>query len=894
MLLKSFFQVCELHFQSGDIKNETSHYDKKTGNLLTAKLKHPSLREDAIPRILPNCPAYLSSTVPIRESPDSKRIRQENSALKSALAQSIADEIANKKKREFDNIDDLEGKLHFLDTQYWSIIRQQGSLLICRVLKLPFPKISVSLLIEPDCSVHVFCSDVKMRSIGDYKIPSHINDINLLEDLLVKIRNLDIQEYDSQQKTVTAILRLIISFLALLQDQSYEYFPALKFIQEQLHLMTLKKFVYSTEMMIFSSLLSNCSPCGYRMLRDSKNLILPSYSTIRRLTLSMNMNPVVEQHKTNFLMYIRNKFRLISQKDITVSLLVDEIHLKPYFDYKGGNVVGLAYNGSDAATSAFAFMLSSVCSKFKDVVHVMPTKCIKAEALFDVIKKIIVGLEDIGFKVISVITDNNAINKKAMSFFSNPPKLSVVYMHPVKSSRPLFFLFDSVHLLKCIRNNWLNQKDSNKYMMFPKFCKNGNHDSQNISKAPFTTLQKLHSLESHSLLKYAYKLTAKALSPSSLERQNVTFVLQIFNEYLIQALLSLGAQECLPNFDEVAEYIDIFHTWWTIVNVKTPFKGHRFNNKRAYPLTNDLSDENYVFLNVFCDWLECWNSIPGNIGKLTKETYTALHHTTHAMIELTNYCIEELKMQYILPGKFQTDDLEARFGQYRQLSGGQYNISVRQVFECEKKIRMMSYLQLCKSFDTKFFLEEPNWDEMAGQQGLNIYKFDVDVSDKDIKECKKVIPIIYYLAGYCCYAVFKKNKCTSCKALITGAGSEIPEINSYFQGINRGSLLQPNDITANFILYNYVVINKLTKDASFLRVENHRKIAMHITLDILAESDFLFHIDTCDEGHNMEKIEKMLLWSSTNSLLNNFCNKENDSITNKKTLNKRRKLQIFS
>ena len=37
---------------------------------------------------------------------------------------------------------------------------------------------------------------------------------------------------------------------------------------------------------------------------------------------------------------------------------------------------------------------------------------------------------------------------------------------------------------------------------------------------------------------------------------------------------------------------------------------------------------------------------------------------------------------------------------------------------------------------------------------------------------------------------------------------EIPEINSYFQGINRGCLLYPNDITANFVLYNYVVVDK--------------------------------------------------------------------------------------
>ena len=43
---------------------------------------------------------------------------------------------------------------------------------------------------------------------------------------------------------------------------------------------------------------------------------------------------------------------------------------------------------------------------------------------------------------------------------------------------------------------------------------------------------------------------------------------------------------------------------------------------------------------------------------------------------------------------------------------------------------------------------------------------------------------------------FKKNKCNSWKDLISGRDSveEIPEINSYFQEINRGSLLYPNDV----------------------------------------------------------------------------------------------------
>ena len=74
------------------------------------------------------------------------------------------------------------------------------------------------------------------------------------------------------------------------------------------------------------------------------------------------MNPLIEQHDNNFLMYIKNKFKFLVQGDTTVSLRVDEIHLKPYFDYKGGNIVGLSGNSNEAATSAFVFILSRVFS----------------------------------------------------------------------------------------------------------------------------------------------------------------------------------------------------------------------------------------------------------------------------------------------------------------------------------------------------------------------------------------------------------------------------------------------------------------------------------------------------------------------------------------------------
>ena len=41
-------------------------------------------------------------------------------------------------------------------------------------------------------------------------------------------------------------------------------------------------------------------------------------------------------------------------------------------------------------------------------------------------------------------------------------------MNPVKPSQNIFILFDTVHLLKCVRNNWLNlRNDKKKHLFFP-------------------------------------------------------------------------------------------------------------------------------------------------------------------------------------------------------------------------------------------------------------------------------------------------------------------------------------------------------------------------------------------------------------------------------------------
>ena len=312
------------------------------------------------------------------------------------------------------------------------------------------------------------------------------------------------------------------------------------------------------------------------------------------------------------------------------------------------------------------------------------------------ISKTIVGLKTIGFRVISVITDNNSINSKAMSFFSSPPKKSIVYQHPSDQCRPLFFILDTVHLLKCIRNNWLNQKTSGKCIVYPNFdfCGMSTTNTSESAYACFESLRHLYSLEAEKHLKFGYKLSIKALHPSNLERQNVRLVLQIFNEFVAQALLQLGNAHDILHYQDTSAFISLILSWWEVVNAKTPRKGYRLNNKYQQPLTASDENDPKVFLWHFSDWLSKWNNVKNNCGKLTKETFGALMHTTHALLEIAEYCFNELGAKYILLGKFQTYSLESRFGQYRQLAGGKYDVSLRQVYECEKKIRLLTVLKL--------------------------------------------------------------------------------------------------------------------------------------------------------------------------------------------------------
>jgi len=114
-----------------------------------------------------------------------------------------------------------------------------------------------------------------------------------------------------------------------------------------------------------------------------------------------------------------------------------------------------------------------------------------------------------------------------------------------------------------------------------------------------------------------------------------------------------------------------------------------------------LSDHKLYWRRSFHDWLTAWDSqqINQRQGVLSRETMFSLKHTIITMCHLCEYLFtvpvcNGQPMKFVLLGKFQTDNLEFRFGQYRQMSGTNYIVSVSQVMESEKKLKILSIMKV--------------------------------------------------------------------------------------------------------------------------------------------------------------------------------------------------------
>jgi hypothetical protein len=196
-------------------------------------------------------------------------------------------------------------------------------------------------------------------------------------------------------------------------------------------------------------------------------------------------------------------------------------------------------------------------------------------------------LTKVGFRVISLICDNYRMNRTNTSIKEKLPCFIQNFSDP---QQQIYLLFDTVHLLKALRNNWLNQKNKERSLVFCHF-----DNSQLILFANLSDLEKIHSAESNNIIKSAPALSKKVLNPSSLERQNVQLAVRLFDEKNIEALNQSYNE--MKNVG-TAEFLKTILHWWRIVNVRSPKSGYHQRDSFRDPI-REPNDKNIQFLLKF-------------------------------------------------------------------------------------------------------------------------------------------------------------------------------------------------------------------------------------------------------------------------------------------------------
>lgn len=407
------------------------------------------------------------------------------------------------------------------------------------------------------------------------------------------------------------------------------------------------------------------------------------------------------------------------------------------------------------------------------MISVIPVHKLTASFQYDVVLDAARKVEGAGGVVLGSITDNHKINQQYCTMFSRPTYCPASATHPLDQNRVWHLLFDSVHLLKCIRNNWISEK-----------CQTLSLDQRCVGS--FQDVIDLYNKEKESILKTS-PLTQAAVKPSKLQLQNVQHVLKVFNEKVVAALKLQGCKD-------TAAFIDIILQWWNVMNVSSKGQHIRLNDPNRQPQTKESSNLKY-FLDIF----EHCESGHGSSRKqcFTHDTRKALIQTMYGMIALCTHLLSS-GFEYVLLREIQSDRIEGEFGVYRQSTGANAFMTAGNVINASKK-RLARYA--AGYLETLNFSNEKVTNHTCVENAFSIddarvqetiYSREADLSANELASCA-------YVAGWL------EQKCT------LEYDDEDPlvdsEISSFITEVSRGQLCIPHESTFEIVQQGLCFMN---------------------------------------------------------------------------------------
>ena len=516
----------------------------------------------------------------------------------------------------------------------------------------------------------------------------------------------------------------------------------IKFLTRQLQLLVSHRFTVAD----YCFSVEHYPSCRYEQMREY--LVLPHQRRIREIISNTDMQRVLKD------LFVK----LTNPQQRFCFFLVDEVKIRPSTAYSGGVLNGMARNDpSSKASSVLAIMAKFLHGGPSVMLKVVPVHKLTAEYQFCLVKETTGMVEAAGGLVIGSITDNHKINQKYCTLFNRKSLCEAV--HPLNNERPWFLLFDTVHLLKCIRNNWISE--SSKMISF---------DGESV--ASFSDVQALYEEEKNNILK-ATRLTSTSVYPNRLQLQNVQHVLRVFNEKVVASLK-------IKNQLKTAAFINQVLQWWKLVNVKSKGEAKRFNDPaRQVQQPTSVSIQQYT---------ELFQRVESGHGKtrvkcLTHDTKKALVQTMQGLCAVCTYLFDA-GFQYVLLGSIQSDRIEGEFSVYRQATGANGLMVAGDVLATFKKRLAQFSASFLDTIDTNKPPLQHVCDETTFEDACNV----------ETACNEKLEPFEEYSVAF--VAGWLENKCD----LTFSDDDELLTTNvEFIEEVSRGGLTIPHVSTFQFV-----------------------------------------------------------------------------------------------
>ena len=195
-----------------------------------------------------------------------------------------------------------------------------------------------------------------------------------------------------------------------------------------------------------------------------------------------------------------------------------------------------------------------------------------------------------------------------------------------------------------------------------------------------------------------------------------------------------------------------------------------------------------------------------------------------------------------MTSRLQSESIERRFSQYRQMSGRRFLVSLREVTNSERIIRCRSLVKA----DFNFWKEDlgsdkPSLDFSALLALLSEHEIEIAESTLDSSSDEVSTTIAGYT--YIAKKLAKRSNCDSCKSLLIASSMDLAE-NHYLNLLSRGGLIVPSAKLAEYTSQCFAIM-----DYSYNIVQAHGVRDVRAAYTQIFER-FSPQIDICCSKHN--------------------------------------------